>query len=220
MTSGADITALFNGLDTPAISDALDKLRIDGQCLGLAPIANYAKPIVGLAFTVKYVPAGTPPGSIGDFQDDVPPGAFVVIDNQGRTDCTVWGDILTQWAVTRGFKGTVIDGVCRDVMCALDQGYPMFTRGRYMRTGKDRVELAGVGMPVSIGGVRVRQGDVMIGDANGIVVVPREHAVAVAELARHIGHVESQIREQIEAGKTLGQARKALGYHVLQRKGA
>jgi regulator of RNase E activity RraA len=218
MTSDRDIVALFQGLDTPAVSDALDKLQINGQCLGISALANYAEPVAGIAFTVKYVPAGSPPGTIGDFQDEVPPGAIVVIDNQGRTDCTVWGDILTQWAVARGFGGTVIDGVCRDTLRALDDGYPMFTRGRYMRTGKDRVELAGTGVPVSIGGVRVRAGDLVVGDANGIVIVPREHAAAVAELARHISQIESQIRLEIEAGKTLGQARQALGYHVLQRK--
>ena len=66
----------------------------------------------------------------------------VVIDNDGRTDCTVWGDIMTQYAGLRDFAGTVIDGVCRDVNKALDDGYPLFTAGRFMRTGKDPSELS------------------------------------------------------------------------------
>ena len=90
-----ELVALFAGLDTPGVSDALDKLGIHGQALGIAPLADYAHPIVGPAFTVKYVPASHPPGTVGDFIDDVAEGDIVVIDNDGRTDCTVWGDIMT-----------------------------------------------------------------------------------------------------------------------------
>jgi regulator of RNase E activity RraA len=143
-TEDQDLVALFHGLDTPGVSDALDKLGIPGQCLGIAPLDNYRGTVVGPAFTVRYVSCGQPAGTVGDFIDDVAPGDVVVIDNDGRTDCTVWGDIMTQYAGLRGVAGTVIDGVCRDVAKALGDGYPLFTRGRFMRTGKDRVEVAGV----------------------------------------------------------------------------
>ena len=175
---------------------------------------------MGPAFTVRYVPCGHPAGSVGDFIDDVGEGDVVVIDNDGRTDCTVWGDIMTQYAGIRKIGATVIDGVCRDVAKALGDGYPMFTRGRFMRTGKDRVEVAAVNAPVSIGTARVVARDIVVADANGVVVVPRSRAQEVAETARRIEETESRIREQIAAGKTLGQAREALGYHLLQRKGA
>lgn len=113
----------------------------------------------------------------------------------------------------------MIDGVCRDVAKALGDGYPLFTKGRFMRTGKDRVEVAEVNAPVSIGTARVCARDIVVADANGVVVVPRQRARDVAETARQIEGVESRIREQIAAGKTLGEARTALGYHQLQRKG-
>ncbi|WP_338724780.1 RraA family protein [Pseudomonas tolaasii] len=214
------IVALFEGLDTPGVSDAMDKLGIPGQCLGIAPLDNYRGTVVGPAFTVQYVPANTPPGSVGDFIEDVLPGDVVVIANAGRTDCTVWGDIMTQYAGVRGIAATVIDGVCRDVSKALGDGYPMFTRGRYMRTGKDRVEVLAVNQPVAIGEVRVCSRDIVVADANGVLVVPRARAAEVARVARQIEDVESQIRAQLEAGKTLKQARESLGYHMLQRKGS
>ena len=132
------LVALFQGLDTPGVSDAMDKLGLHGQALGIMPLADYTRAVVGPAFTVKYVPASDPPGTVGDFIDEVAPGDVVVIDNDGRTDCTVWGDILTQYAGQRGIAATVIDGVCRDVGKALGDGYPMFSAGRFMRTGKDR----------------------------------------------------------------------------------
>lgn len=213
-----ELVALFEGLDTPGVSDALDKLSINGQCYGLAPLDNYRKPIVGTAFTVKYVPAANPPGTVGDFIDDVLPGQFVVIDNNGRTDCTVWGDIMTEYAGMRKIAGTVIDGVCRDVAKALGDSYPLFTRGRYMRTGKDRVQVEALSTPVSIGAVRVSPGDVIVADANGVVAVPRERAREVAETARKIEAVESSIRQQLAQGKTISEARETLGYHTLQRK--
>lgn len=214
------LVALFEGLDTPGVSDAMDKLGIAGQCLGIAPLDNYPGTVVGPAFTVQYVPASMPPGSVGDFIEDVLPGDVVVIANAGRTDCTVWGDIMTQYAGSRGIAATVIDGVCRDVSKALGDGYPLFTRGRYMRTGKDRVQVLAVNQPVAISGARVCARDIVVADANGVLVVPRARAEEVARTARQIEAVESQIRAQIETGKTLRQARESLGYHTLQRKDA
>jgi len=213
-----ELSALFEGLDTPGVSDAMDKLGLPGQCFGISPLDNYARVVVGPAFTVKYVSASTPPGTVGDFIDDVAEGDVVVIDNDGRTDCTVWGDIMTQYAGDRGIAGTVIDGACRDVSKALGDGYPLFTRGRFMRTGKDRVQVESVNTPVSVGTARVCARDIVVADANGVVVVPRARAREVATLARKIEAVESQIREHIASGKTLGEAREVLGYHTLQRK--
>lgn len=214
-----ELTALFAGLDTPGVSDAMDKLGLPGHCFGVMPLDNYKQVIVGPAFTVRYVSASTPPGTVGDFIEDVAEGDVVVIDNDGRTDCTVWGDIMTQYAGARNIAATVINGVCRDVNKALGDGYPLFTKGRFMRTGKDRVQVEAVNQPVSIGEARVCPRDIVIADANGVVVVPRGRAREVAETARQIEAVEADIRALISEGKTLKQAREALGYHTLQRKG-
>ena len=213
-----ELVALFEGLDTPGVSDALDKLGLPGQCLGVAPLDNYSKVIVGPAFTVQYVSASVPPGTVGDFIEDVAPGDVVVIDNGGRTDCTVWGDIMTQYAGTRQIAATVIDGVCRDVNKALGDGYPIFSKGRFMRTGKDRVQVQSVNQPVSIGTARVSARDIVVADANGVVIVPRARAAEVAACSRQIESIEADIRALITQGKTLKEARAALGYHSLQRK--
>jgi regulator of RNase E activity RraA len=217
-TEDRELVALFEGLDTPGVSDAMDKLGLHGQALGIMPLENYRKAVVGPSFTVKYVPASNPPGTVGDFIDDVAEGDVVVLDNDGRTDCTVWGDIMTQYAALRGIAGTVIDGVCRDVTKALGDNYPMFSAGRFMRTGKDRVQVEAVNTTVAVGSARVAPRDIVVADANGVVIVPRGRAREVAETARKIEEVESRIREQIAQGKSLGEARAALGYHKLQTK--
>ena len=213
-----ELCALFEGLDTPGVSDAMDKLGLSGQCLGIAPLTNYTCVVVGPAFTVKYVPASTPAGSVGDFLDEVAPGDVVVIDNGGRTDCTVWGDIMTLYAGQRKIAATVIDGVCRDVNKAIADEYPLFTKGRFMRTGKDRVQVDGINVTLSIGQTRVCARDIVVADANGVVVVPRDRAGDVADAAQKIEVVEDHIRQELAQGKTLQQARAALGYHTLQRK--
>ncbi|KAH7084253.1 ribonuclease E inhibitor RraA/Dimethylmenaquinone methyltransferase [Paraphoma chrysanthemicola] len=213
-----ELVTLFANSDTPGVSDALDKLGIHGQAFDIMPLANYDKVHVGPAFTVRYVPASDPPGSVGDFIDDVAAGDIVVIDNGGRTDCTVWGDIMTQYAGLRGIAGTVIDGVCRDVNKAIEDGYPLFTAGRWMRTGKDRVQVAGVNESVGIGQVRVNPRDIVVADANGVVIVPRDRAREVAEVASKIEKSEEGIRKMISGGATIGEARRQLNYHTLQRQ--
>jgi 4-hydroxy-4-methyl-2-oxoglutarate aldolase len=205
------------GLSTAALSDALDRIGKAGALHGISPLANGQR-LVGRAFTVQYRDAGNPPGTVGDYLDDVGAGQTVVLSNAGRTDCTVWGDILTALAHDRGVSGTVIDGVNRDVRRALDTGYPIYSRGRYMRTGKDRVEVAEVGGTVSIAGIDVSPGDLLVGDDDGLVVLPREVETEVLELARSITERETAILADALSGMTLAEARSRHGYHELQRR--
>ena len=94
------------------------------------------------------------------------------------------GDILTEIAHRRGIAGTVIDGINRDVALCLSLGYPVYSRGSWMRTGKDRVQVEGTKVNVNIGGARVQPGDLLRGDADGVIVVPKEHEEAVFERRR------------------------------------
>src|SRR5258708_6823103 len=207
-------------LPTATISDALDRLGIAGQCLGMAPLDPKFR-LAGRAFTLRYRPTGlVERGNVGDYIDDVPPGGVVVLDNAGRLDCTVWGDILTAVSHRRGIGGTVIHGVCRDVQRSLDLSYPIFSRGRYMRTGKDRVEVESMQAPISLGDIQVRRGDILIGDADGILVIPQVRESEVFEIAREIEEAEQAIERETAKGIRLDEARKAFRYHQLQTHGA
>ena len=204
-------------LDTTSLSDALDRLGISGQCLGIKPLDHRFR-MTGRAFTLLYGPAGSPPGTVGDYIDDVPPGGVVVLDNGGRENATVWGDILTWVANRRGVAGTVIDGACRDTHLSLELGYPIYSRSYSMRTGKDRVQVEAMNGPVNIGDARVHPGDLLRGDSDGVVVIPKEHEDRVLAAAEEIDAVESQIRQFVNEGMTLAEAREQLGYHKLQTK--
>ncbi len=206
----------FRSLETASVSDALDRLRLPGSALGIAPLWPGQR-MAGRAFTVRYVPAGAAKGTVGDYIDDMTPGQVAVLDNAGRLYCTVWGDILTALAHAKGIAGTAIFGVCRDTTKAKELGYPIYSSGRFMRTGKDRVEVADVGTTVSLGDVQVRPGDLVVGDDDGLLVVPRGHEERVLELARTIATTEDRIIQEALSGTPLGASRRRHGYHTLQR---
>lgn len=206
-------------LDTSAISDALDRLGIDGQAVGIAAIDRAAQ-LVGQAFTVRMLPRGVSGKSVGDYIDEVAPGDVVVIDNQGRLDATVWGDILTTVASRNGIAGTVIDGVCRDVRRASELEYPIYARSNTMRTGKDRVAAEAYQEPVQVAGIRVEPGDWLRGDADGIVVVPAVAIDQVLDAAEEIDAAEHRIRAATRGGGRLDQIRTDLNYHQLQSRRA
>ncbi len=204
-------------LDTSSISDAMDRLGIPGQCLGILP-RDHSFRLAGRAFTILYGPAGRIPGSVGDYIDDLAPGTVVVLDNGGRENATVWGDILTNIAHGKGLAGTVIDGACRDLQMCFDLNYPIYSRSYSMRTGKDRVQVEGTNVAVNIGDARIAPGDLMRGDADGVVAVPKDYEDEVLSIAEEIDATEDRIREAVKAGKRLDEARKDFGYHALQTR--
>ena len=206
-------------IGTTTLSDALDRLGIEGQCLGIKPFAHQMR-LAGPAFTIRMLPVGVHGGSVGDYIDDVAPGHVVVIDNDGRPDATVWGDILTMVATRRGIGGTVIDGVCRDIDRSLELGYPIFARGNAMRTGKDRVTADAMNVPVQLAGVRIAPGDWLVGDGDGIVALPASRLDDILSTARQIASAEAKIRDAVLAGERLDKARERLRYHALQSKPA
>jgi 4-hydroxy-4-methyl-2-oxoglutarate aldolase len=204
-------------LDISHLSDALDRLSIEGQCSGIRPLDRRFA-LAGRAYTVRYVPVGMSRGTVGDYIDDLEPGQIPVLDNAARLDATVWGDLLTVTAHRKGLSGTVIDGICRDTERSLEVGYPIFSRGHWMRTGKDRVQADAYQVPVSIGGVRIEPGDILVGGADGLVAVPASRAAEVLDVATRIAASEERIRAAVLAGGRLDEARTAVGYHGLQHR--
>jgi 4-hydroxy-4-methyl-2-oxoglutarate aldolase len=206
----------FREVSTANISDALDKLRVKGGCKDILPIVDNKK-IVGPAFTLKYMPVGPEPGTVGDYLEATKQGDIIVIDNGGRTYCTVWGDLLTFTAQKLGVSGTVIDGVCRDITRIRELDYPIFVRGRFMVTGKGRVQLEGVNIPVTISNVSVSPGDIVVADDSGVVIIPFARAEEILQLAKEISEAEELIEKAVGKGIPLSEARKQFHYHDLQK---
>ena len=100
---------------------------------------------------------------------------------------------------------------------AFDLRYPIYSSGRFMRTGKDRVEVADVQVAVALGDAQVRPGDLVVGDDDGIVVIAQGHEERVLQVAREIVEQQDHIIEEVLAGSKIADARARHGYHVLQR---
>jgi 4-hydroxy-4-methyl-2-oxoglutarate aldolase len=212
-----ELVEQFKRHSTTTLSDAMDRLGIVGQAFGIAPLDRGFK-LAGRAFTVRTIPVAVASGTVGDYIDDVPPGSIVVLDNGGRLDATVWGDILTTVAHRRGIGGTVIHGVLRDASRSLELAYPIFSRGVYMRTGKGRVQADAYQVPVSLGEVRVEPEDMLVGDSDGVVVIPRAREAEVLAVSSEINEAEERIRQEIEAGSRLDEARRKHRYFQLQAR--
>ncbi len=215
----------FKKYSTPNISDALDRFGIKGGCEGIKPVVMGAK-LVGPALTVYHLPVDpVNPAKGGDYMAYAKPGDVIVIDNGGRTYCTVWGDVLTRVAMGNNLAGTVIDGCCRDVDDIRALNYPLFSRDIFMMTRKERTQIEAVNVPIAVRNVRVNPGDIVVGDGSGVVIVPIAKAHEVLKATREICEKEDLLigameRGVDEEGKRVNftEARDKYGYWDLTRK--
>ena len=200
-------------LSTTEISDALDSCGVEGALLSIKPLTPGRK-IIGPAFTVRYVPYDAPSSSFQNAQnyiDDLPAGSVIVIDNNGQTDCSVWGELLTEVAINKGIAGTVIHGAARDIEAIANSNYPLFCVGHTMRTGKNRVYKESEQCPLIINSVAINSGDIIFGDDNGVLVIPLYLLDKVIARAQNIQRTEEKIRQAVNNGVSLKQAR--IDYH-------
>jgi 4-hydroxy-4-methyl-2-oxoglutarate aldolase len=126
-------------------------------------------------------------------------GDVLVIDNQSQPDTAMWGEITTMEAQLKGVQGLVVDGLVRDIADIRRRGFPVFARGTTPRVA-GRNNLGEVNVVVQCGGVVVTPGDIVVGDEDGVVVVPRRKMREVLLGARAILDFEDGFKQKIEAG--------------------
>lgn len=131
------------------------------------------------------------------------PGDVLIADVGGHYEAGYWGEVMTVSAQARGLSGLVINGCVRDGQAMVDLGFPVFARGTCMRgTEKDRNYTGKLAQPLAMGDVLVNPGDLVIGDGDGVVVIPRQQVGAAIEgsLAREAR--EAEMMEVLRTGKT------------------
>ena len=129
------------------------------------------------------------------------PGDVLVINCGGYLNAGVFGEMLALSCMARGIAGVVIDGSCRDVNDLIELGFPTFVRGVNPR-GTIKDTCGAVGGEVLCGGVTVRSGDVVVGDCDGVVVIPQEEAEAILDKALAKKQREDEMRPLLRAGGT------------------
>jgi 4-hydroxy-4-methyl-2-oxoglutarate aldolase len=198
-------------LYTAVLSDVLDGMGCTTQALRpfVRPLDKnlvlFGRARTGLYRKVYHVEAGRNPYAIEiALIDDLRPGDVAVLACDGPTErIAPWGELLTTAARCRGAAGCVTDGLVRDVRRIRALGFPVFHGGIGPLDSKGRGEMAAMDVPIECAGVRVLPGDLVFGDADGVVVLPQ--AIAAEAIRRALDKVgaEDRTRAALEAGRTL-----------------
>lgn len=165
---------------------------------GIKPIDPKSR-MLGRAVTVQCYPGDNLALHQGIYAAE--PGDVLILDCHGYTEAGHFGDIMALACQMRGIAGVVIDGSCRDSEDIKELGLPVFVRG-FNPSGTVKASLGKVNVPVTCGGVRVNPGDMILGDCDGVVVVPREKEDQVFEKAQAKFAKEEKLVEELKAGKT------------------
>jgi len=144
--------------------------------------------------------------------EEIHEDAFVVWDTSGDMESTAWGGVMTATAVRRGIRGAVIDGGIRDTNQILQNNFPVFYKYRSPNGSLGRCLISHYQIPVKIGSVMVRPGDIVVGDIDGVIVVPRKIAVDVLVRAEEILGNERRIFEWVAEGSTVREITEKGGY--------
>ena len=194
----------LRALDTCAVSDALDTLNLPGATTGIRPLWAVTGPVAGRVRTVQAGPRqdGKPAQHIAAAAiEAAEPGDVLVIANDGRTDVSCWGGILTLAARRNGIGGVVIDGACRDIAESAEQGFPVFGRAVVPVSARGRIVQLAMDEPVEFAGLVVHPGDVVLADQNGVAFVRAEDLEKVITLAERIVAREQNMAEAVKAGQ-------------------
>jgi regulator of RNase E activity RraA len=187
------------------VSDVLDTLGLRSQCLaaGIGPL-DPGGVVVGRAFPVSVVEMASVPDvpyvELLRSLDALRPGDVFVISSGGRPDVALWGELLSTASIARGAAGAVCDGFVRDVALVRRSGFAVFARGAVPYDINGRLEVTAFGDPLALGGVTVTTGDLVVGDDDGVVVVPEAVRDEVLARAREKAARESGFRKAVRRG--------------------
>lgn len=194
-------------LDTNTVSDALDFLGLPGATHGLRPLWDCPK-VVGRASTIQLGPkqdAAPTVHVISPVIDAVTTDDRVLVIGGGLEGISCWGDILANAAVAKQVRGSILDGMSRDIEGSEAIGYPVFGRGVTMISGRNRVVQIDSGKPLRIAGVTVNENDFVIADRCGAVFVPAARIEDVLALGERIVRRQDAMVAAVRAGRAVAE---------------
>ncbi|MDX8481850.1 hypothetical protein RFN28_25795 [Mesorhizobium sp. VK24D] len=216
-----EITDGYHKVSASNVSDACDRLSINGAVSGILPIYPCAK-IVGHAATLKMAkPADGVKESVipATFTliETAGAGAVLVIDSQDNPAVNCLGGITGAAIRHNGLVGCVADGIMRDVDEYKGYGLPVYGTGITQQSIRGRSVVAGVDVPVKLGDVTCNPDDLVFADDNGVVVVPREHTAEVLRIALEIKAAEDRVIAAIRSGISAIEAMNSANYESLNK---
>lgn len=211
--------AQLHGLSASILSDIMDSLGLKARAMKpfVRPIDD-TKVMVGRARTGLYMPTyslreGENPYEVEiALVDDLRPGEVVVLACNGPSDrLAPWGELLSTAALARRASGCVTDAMVRDVRQVRSMGFPVFHGGIGPLDTKGRGRMVERDVPVECAGVLIAPGDIVFGDIDGVVVIPRSHEGAVLDKALAKVQGENDTRDALRRGEPLAVVFKRFG---------
>jgi regulator of RNase E activity RraA len=194
------LLARLDGLTVALVADVLDRLGLRTQVLShrVRPVAGPER-LAGRAFPIAAEADGTILDDPYEHElgavDAVPPAGIVVLATGGYVKAAVWGELLATRALARGAAGAITDGAVRDLAALRGLGCPTFAAAVSANDSRGRLAVRAWGGPVVCAGVSVRAGDLVLGDADGVVVIPGDAAVEALAAAE-----EKRGKEELARG--------------------
>jgi len=206
----------FEELYTGAVNDVLREFcRLQQALPGhILPLREY-RTVAGFAFTVKSAPNVKITGEMPfrtEMLTHLHPNAFVVWDTSGDEKATLWGGVMTATAKGLGVKAACIDGGIRDTHQILEKNFPVFYKYRISNGSLGRCLITHYQIPIRIGDTDIQPGDVVLGDIDGVLVVPRALAYEVLLRAEEIKSNEKKIFGWVAEGQSIRQITEKGGY--------
>jgi 4-hydroxy-4-methyl-2-oxoglutarate aldolase len=214
-----EILARLRRLDACAVSDALDRLKLEGAVSGIAPRST-AKRIAGRVRTVSLGPAAgvsAPRHLCTAAIEAADAGDVIVVEQRTGIEAAGWGGILSIGAAAKRIAGVIVDGPARDVDEAAQLDFPVYARSVTTRTARGRIIEVSSGAPVTIGGVAVAEGDCVVADGSGVVFVKAGDAARVIEAAEQIAAREAAMAKAARAGEPMAKVMGADYEAMLKR---
>ena len=212
LSTGA-LAALRN-VSTATLTTLLFKRGLRNTCMqGVRLLGSGGTQMVGPAYTLRYIPAREDLDHLGVFLDhghpqrkaveEIPPGHVLVMDSRGDASAASAGSILVTRMMVRGVAGVVTDGGLRDSHEIAALAIPSYCQGPSAPTNLIKHHAVDLNLPIGCGGVAVYPGDIVVGDAEGVVVIPQEIAEAVAAEAGAQTLFEDFVTEQVLGGRSI-----------------
>lgn len=212
----SELLARFEDLYTGAVNDVLRECCLLDQALPghIIPLREY-RTVAGFAFTVKSAPNVTITGEMAfrtEMLTHLHENAFVIWDTSKDEKATLWGGVMTATAKGLKVKAACIDGGIRDTHQILEKDFPVFYKYRTSNGSLGRCLITHYQIPVKIGDTDIRPGDVVLGDIDGVLVVPRSLAYKVLLRAEEIKSNEKKIFGWVAEGQSIHQITEKGGY--------
>ncbi len=214
--STKELCERYEKLYTGAINDVLRERCLIDQNLpsSIMPLRDEMT-VCGIAFTVKSAPNVMIEGEMtfrAQMLDDFQPDNLVIWDTSEDVEASLWGGVMTATALQKGIRGAVIAGGIRDTKQILEQNFPVFYKYRTSNGSLGRCQITHYQVPIRIGKVTIRPGDVIFGDIDGVICVPREIAYEVLLRAEAIERQEEDIFTWVRSGETIEEITRKGGY--------